>query len=653
MSEKELKNVKAKSELIMCKNCHQDILKEKMFLHEGFCLRNNVFCEQCEKVFLKKDFDDHFKNLHKNDNNDKNDSLPQEQKSSNKKSESRKQNTTTEHNDSINNLEENNETNPSPSLEFIQMPVTELFHINNPIIISENGQIVSNKNKNEFLLPYLGINLFENNKKSEEILDGLISQGDIFKENNTFSRNSYKLEDLQKLFNKENITSYNRANTNVYRNYRESDYSNTFRENINPLLNSGNKNTNNKFNNNNNTNNNSNNNKYNNNINYYKSKSFIDNINYNYNYTDSNINCNSPVNLTYNNNISYGKKQKNNNIIFNNHIMHNTNNSNKNIKKMYSFDPDKENQQKPPLINSLEKNNNTFESIPLNNHSIKSHQFQINNSNSISGNKEPKDSNSKTSRFYQSSGQKIKVNINKPFKANSAKGKNNMIKRCEFCNNIFNIGDFNIHYNNCKNKFEQKKIVRKFDIPKPIKKEKKMIKEKFNTESNEENRIEEKKEYKEFNAALNEISLNNHKKKFNGMMSNPERKVKIKKIIKEPKKHNLKNKLFHLNDVNFDKGDFPEDSIKIEVKEKNPQKKNIKRINNMSVDGNNIDINNNFGNYIKIIKSPVSTNISNEEIDPWLYFYNNNNKKNNEQLELLKGEKNKKIIINTFQTYEE
>ena len=72
----------------------------------------------------------------------------------------------------------------------------------------------------------------------------------------------------------------------------------------------------------------------------------------------------------------------------------------------------------------------------------------------------------------------------------------------------------------------------------------------------------------------------------------------------------------------------------------------------MSVDGNNIDINNNFGNYIKIIKSPVSTNISNEEIDPWLYFYNNN-KKNNEQLELLKGEKNKKIIINTFQTYEE
>ena len=34
-----------------------------MFLHEGFCKRNNVFCEHCEKVFLKTDYDEHLKDL--------------------------------------------------------------------------------------------------------------------------------------------------------------------------------------------------------------------------------------------------------------------------------------------------------------------------------------------------------------------------------------------------------------------------------------------------------------------------------------------------------------------------------------------------------------------------------------------------------------
>lgn len=44
------------------------------------------------------------------------------------------------------------------------MPLTEEYTtINNPIIISPNGQIVSNKNKNDYLLPYLGINLIQNN----------------------------------------------------------------------------------------------------------------------------------------------------------------------------------------------------------------------------------------------------------------------------------------------------------------------------------------------------------------------------------------------------------------------------------------------------------------------------------------------------------
>ena len=30
-----------------------------MFLHEGFCQRNNVFCEHCERDYLKKDYKEH------------------------------------------------------------------------------------------------------------------------------------------------------------------------------------------------------------------------------------------------------------------------------------------------------------------------------------------------------------------------------------------------------------------------------------------------------------------------------------------------------------------------------------------------------------------------------------------------------------------
>ena len=46
---------------VKCKNCQQDIPESKMFLHEGFCLRNNKLCPECNKVFLVKEFDEHLK----------------------------------------------------------------------------------------------------------------------------------------------------------------------------------------------------------------------------------------------------------------------------------------------------------------------------------------------------------------------------------------------------------------------------------------------------------------------------------------------------------------------------------------------------------------------------------------------------------------
>ena len=46
---------------IKCKNCHQNILESKMFLHEGFCLRNNKLCPECDKVFLIQEYEEHLK----------------------------------------------------------------------------------------------------------------------------------------------------------------------------------------------------------------------------------------------------------------------------------------------------------------------------------------------------------------------------------------------------------------------------------------------------------------------------------------------------------------------------------------------------------------------------------------------------------------
>ncbi|KFY25398.1 hypothetical protein V491_01754 [Pseudogymnoascus sp. VKM F-3775] len=36
-----------------CKNCHQWVPKRTMMLHENFCLRNNILCQQCQSVFKK------------------------------------------------------------------------------------------------------------------------------------------------------------------------------------------------------------------------------------------------------------------------------------------------------------------------------------------------------------------------------------------------------------------------------------------------------------------------------------------------------------------------------------------------------------------------------------------------------------------------
>ena len=171
MASNDVSNSKSVSKLIQCKNCKQDILASKMFLHEGFCNRNNVFCDHCKKVFLKKDYENNLKDLSNKNNRN----------SSNKKNKNKTQKETQK----INVYRSPIITKRKTTFEYIEMPMTEEYKINNPIIIS-GGKIVSNQNKNEFLLPYFGFKNIRNNHKmiTKEYFDNL-NQTELFKDANS------------------------------------------------------------------------------------------------------------------------------------------------------------------------------------------------------------------------------------------------------------------------------------------------------------------------------------------------------------------------------------------------------------------------------------------------------------------------------------
>ena len=144
MSSKIHSENKSESQYTRCDNCHQDILSEKMFLHEGFCHRNNTYCDHCDKIFLKTDYEEHLKDLRNSINNSG-------------------KSTDVDENEYVPVIHEIKQTlttvvNPNTYYEFIEMPLTEEYTINKPIVISERGNIISSQNNNEYILPYLGIN---------------------------------------------------------------------------------------------------------------------------------------------------------------------------------------------------------------------------------------------------------------------------------------------------------------------------------------------------------------------------------------------------------------------------------------------------------------------------------------------------------------
>ena len=216
MLSKSISEEKDDNKLVRCENCRQDILANKMFLHEGFCQRNNVFCEHCQEVYLKDEYKEHIEELKNNLTTKK-----VEFYSDSKKSTS---------NEEENPIIENSITTiiPSPTIEYVQMPLIEQISISDPIFITENGQIVSNKNKNEYLLPYLGISLSQNNFFSgEEFMYG---------ENQNFQNYPYiETQVKSPIYPKE---QYN----NIYNNmigYNDYDYllNNTIKRNNTEIFN--------------------------------------------------------------------------------------------------------------------------------------------------------------------------------------------------------------------------------------------------------------------------------------------------------------------------------------------------------------------------------------------------------------------------------
>lgn len=218
MSSKNISQKNASTKLIQCENCRQNIDSEKMFLHEGFCKRNNVFCEHCEQVFLKEEYEEHIKDLPKNLTSKDTESAIDSKKSTSNDEESPyiDQSITTT-------------LAPNPTLEFVQMPLIEEISISAPIIINESGQILSNKNKNEFLLPYLGINPSQNYYTQNQYNYG---QNQYIP--NIMGQNNYCIEQVRNVYNQNkfevNEFPIKRANTQYLNN---AYYSNALFNNLN------------------------------------------------------------------------------------------------------------------------------------------------------------------------------------------------------------------------------------------------------------------------------------------------------------------------------------------------------------------------------------------------------------------------------------
>ena len=552
MSSKAKSSSNSKSKTIKCKNCRQFILANKMFLHEGFCNRFNIFCEHCEKVFLKKDYENHIKKIN-------NENKEEEQSEQIKNLEENK----------IENIDKDKSPNTSQGNkgpEYMEIPIQ--YQINNPIIISGNGQIISNKNKYDFILPYLGINSYQaspNQILSQNFVkEGIDNNFNNYMSKNGNMKNNMNIQNIN-LFHEE--TKY--ENLLEYKskyNIRNSKEGNSLKTNL-----------------------------------LKDNQSKINNTNLNIRSNSSNIDS-----------FNYGNKKskENSSKIINKNII--SYNSYSNLKKIKNYSPE----EKPQSKQSKQKNKTNFnpvrtstiEEIKKFKTIIKKNLF---NNKSKPNSKEPSDGESirmskniNISSIKEKTDSKTSNNLVNETKTQSLNNKNYMKtgKRCEFCNNIYD--DLESHYIIC-NKKRQK------DILSPKKKDTSLLDEKLNNDSSDEVGIDENKKnilLREFKATLHAVKRENNNT--SKISNNPQ--INKGKIIKRFNKKKVEK-------LKIIKYNFPEDSkrdINFDSRQKMTPLYSEGKIRNGKSTKNHC-IKTKYGNVI----------FNNEMIKPLLYFSDSKRKR--------------------------
>ena len=555
---------KDNKKLIQCKNCRQDILAEKMFLHEGFCHRNNIFCDHCQKVFLKKDYEKHIKSatIKKSMKYLK---TPERPKRREKEAKIK----------TINIYTSPIITKRKTTFEYIEMPMIEQYKVNNPIIISENGQIVSHQNNNEYLLPYFGINSPKSNEKNSVLDDIIVNHDEFYEEKPPIVMNENESTINQIIeASLRNTLSINNI-SNEYNMFNDTQNIELNADKINSKLNI---------------------------IDLTENKDFFNNKNglirsHSSNMLLNNINLrNDGINQAYNNmntdfipsnsdskKINAENNNKNNNIIINNNII--TYNANNNINKIHNFFNAEENNQKKSNqeINDNSKslmNNNIFKDII----STKFNPMRISKKNDIikfkknleknikinlakKNSKEPNDSgtkskprDSKVSSYILERGPQNTSNkkSNKKNQIQTEKKRKKSKKKCEFCDS--EVDDLVKHFKIYHYKMSHQ-------ILKPQKRDTVLLNEKLNSFNTDETGIEESNKLLLSRQIRPNINLIENNKTRNYITSQNSKNFKTaeKMRLKQPKFKSPK-RIHKIKKIDFiettEKKNFPEDNIK-------------------------------------------------------------------------------------------
>ena len=434
-----------KNELkIKCKSCRQYIPSHKMFLHEGFCQKNNIFCEHCDQVFLRKDYDQHILEISKNLSKTNKDSIIKRLKTDFKDFKNENYN---------NNDYFTKEKNVKKKSMKITIPIIEQLTIRKPIVIGPYGNILPAKN-DDYLISLFNSNLmiknFQRSPKYNLVLNTKYNEGltqNKTNYNNVNYSNCIKKTDMNHINILNNNNIFNEKNSILIFDKKNEEknnlrinilYNNCIENNISSISNR-------------------------NDINGINRKNFsksIDNYSNDISYTKDKLNINN-------------EKCKNNIIINNNIITYNSNhNINKiNINEVQNIqNREKINRENKDNINDSKRNineilrNNTNTNIYYNRY-LKQKENKIINSLENSSKKEPQDNISKI-KYIKISG---KHKEKKPKKGIIIKKRNQLLNfdknnnsqnivKLKFSNNFNN--NFSVKNNSTikKNGFKKTKI---------------------------------------------------------------------------------------------------------------------------------------------------------------------------------------------------